>query len=130
MLQPFDRPVRARRPFALVEIAVQRLHDDVADQRAFAAAADARHTNKRAERNLDVDVLEVVLRSAENLEKVAVAGAAQLRNLNLLLAGQILTGEAVRVLDNFARRPLHDELPAANARTGAEVDDLIGGPHR
>ena len=44
----------------------QLVVEHILDQRALAAAADAGHDGKRAERDLHVDVLEVVVTSAED----------------------------------------------------------------
>src|SRR3954453_20491107 len=104
-----------------VQIAVQSLHDDVADERAFAAAADAGDTDKGAERNFDVDVFQIVVRRAENLQVVAVSFAAGFRNGDLLFTRQKLAREALLILDHFARRALNDQIAAADARAGAEV---------
>src|SRR5207253_5805653 len=68
MLQSLDRPMRARIALALVQVAMQCLDDDVAHQRAFAAAANAGDADELAERNLDVNVFQVVVRRAEYLQ--------------------------------------------------------------
>src|SRR5207244_1532603 len=46
----------------------QTFLQDVIDQRAFTGAADAGDGNQQAERNLDVNVFQVVLPSAEDLD--------------------------------------------------------------
>src|SRR5262245_21621 len=115
VLQPFDRPVSAGTALALVQVAVEGFDDDVADQRALAAAADARDADEFTQRNLDVDVLQVVVCRAEHSQEIAAAVAADLRNCDLLLARKVLAGEAAPVFDYFAGRTLYDELAPADA---------------
>ena len=56
--------VRARLVGRAVQLARQRAIEDLVDQRRLARAADAGDGDQHAERNLDVDVLEVVLARA------------------------------------------------------------------
>src|SRR4051794_37470432 len=126
MLQPLDRSMRPRIALALVEIAMECLNDDVAHQRALSAAADARDAYERAQRKLDIDVLQVIVRGAENLQKVPVPLATLGRNFDLLLTRQVFSRQTVCVFDDFARGPLHYQFATAHTRPGAKVDDLIG----
>ena len=127
------RPVLAGLAFALVQIAVQRLDEDVADQRALAAAADAGDADERAERNLDVDVLEVVVRRAEDARgscRCRLRRRCCRESRSAARRERYCAGQAARLLADVAGRSLHDHFAAAHAGAGAEVDDLIGGPHR
>ena len=67
MLESFDALVLAGRALAAVQIAPQRLDQDVADQRAFARAGHAGDAHESAQRNLDVDFLEVVVLGPHDL---------------------------------------------------------------
>ena len=51
------------------------------------------------------------------------------RNGDLLDAGEILAGQAVRVGDDLGVGAGRDDLAAAHAGAGAEIDDVVGGPH-
>ena len=51
-------------PSAAVEIAAEGLDQDVVDQRALARAGNAGDAHERAQGDLDVDILEVVVRGA------------------------------------------------------------------
>ena len=46
------------------------------------------------------------------------------------LAGEILAGDAVGFLDDVGVRAGGDDVAAAHAGAGAEIDDVIGGAHR
>ena len=56
-----------------VQIAPQGLDQDVVDQRAFAGAGNAGDAHEHAQRNFDVDALEVVVRGAAD-DELGVAG--------------------------------------------------------
>ena len=65
-LGAFELAVRADAAIPVALRALQRRVDHVVHERALARAADAGDAGQHAERDLDVDVLEVVLRGAEN----------------------------------------------------------------
>ena len=49
---------------------------------------------------------------------------------DLLQAGEILAGQALRIADHFRKRTGGYDLPAAHARSRPEVDDVVRGAHR
>ena len=77
---------------------------DVVDQRTLAGAADAGDADERAERELDVDVLEIVVPAPTIAERVTVAidrsfaphraSSLGIGDLDLALAREILAGDA------------------------------------
>ena len=115
---------------AAVEIAPQGLDQDVVHQRALARAGNAGDADEHAQRNLHVDVLEVVVRGAADDELGVADGPALGGDFDPPLAGKILPGEALRLGDDFVDRAGGHDVPAANARPGAEIDDVVGRPHR
>ena len=68
--------VRARYVVALVERAAQRRVEDVVDERGLARAGHAGDRDQRLEREVDVDVLQVVLARALDAQLLARALAA------------------------------------------------------
>ena len=68
MFQAVDPPMGAGIAEAGVQIAPQGLDQDVAHQRALARAGNAGDAHEHAQRNLDVDALEVVVRGAADDE--------------------------------------------------------------
>ena len=78
----FDLVVRAGLVGGAIELARQRLVEDVVDQRALARAADAGDGDQPAERNLHVDVLQVVGAGAANDDLALGFLAARLRRLD------------------------------------------------
>ncbi len=87
--------------------------------------------DERAERNLDVDVLQIVVRGADDpqpLARRADGAASGFRSARS--PDRYLPGQAARLVGDLVGVPVGDHLAAAHARAGAEVDDVIGGPHR
>ena len=70
MLDALDPPVGAGISEPAVQIAAQGLDEDVVDQRAFARAGNAGDADEQAERDLDVDVLQIVVRGAADDERL------------------------------------------------------------
>src|SRR5262249_21562878 len=103
---------------------------DIVDERALARAADAGDTDEPAERDLDRDVLQVVMSRADDADRLTVPLAALCRDGNLLLAGQILARQARGVAGDVIETAGCDALAAADSRAGAEIDDPVGGAHR
>ena len=75
-LDPLDRLVLARLDPHLLEPVRERLVDDLVHERRLAGARDARDGDEAADRELDVDSLEVVLGRAAHGEDAVVVGAA------------------------------------------------------
>ncbi len=106
---------------------VERLHH----QRGFAAAADASDAGERAERNIGVDVLQIVAACAAHADgALLVEPAAFVGDGDLAAAGQIVAGDGVLVLLDVSGRSLRNDLAAMDAGGGAHVDDVIGGEDR
>ena len=113
-----------RLPAALLEAAVE----DLLDQRRLAGARNAGHRDEAAERDVDIEVLEVVGRRAAHAE-------AEMRERPPPLAGHgnLAPPAEEGARDRGARagqlggRAREDEVASALARAGAEVDRVIGG---
>ncbi len=108
----------------------QSFEQDVVDQRTFAGAANAGDADEQAERYLHVDVFEVVLPCADDLNRLAGPRPALLRHLDPARAGEVLSREAVLVGKEIGVAAGRHHLAAAHAGAGAEIDDVVGGPHR
>ena len=85
------------------------------------------HRHHAAEREVDVDVLEVVLTGAPHGEH-ALRLAPHRRHRDLPLAGQVLAGERRLGLEQGRDRSGHHDVAAVLARAGADVDDVVGDP--
>jgi hypothetical protein len=114
-----------------VQLARQRLVQDLVDQRALAGAGYAGHRRKHAERNFHVDVFQVVfLRSAisshlpfgfrrflRHRDELRPLKYCPVRNRGFAF----ITSSGV---------PAATTSSAVNAGARSDVDDVIGSPHR
>ena len=95
------------------------------DERRFSGAGNARNAGEHAERDLNVDVFQIVLCGADYLEEVAVPLTPFFRDGDLALAGQELTRDGSFARFHFRGRAGNDDLAAVDARRGTDVDDVI-----
>ena len=77
-------------------------------------AGDAGDADERAQRNLDVDVLQIVVRRAEDPQPLLAERPALRRDFDLQLAGQELAGDAA-----FGLAALRRACPARRLRRRA-----------
>ncbi len=126
LVQPLDRLVRPGRDLRPVQLAGGGLPQDVLDERALARAADARHHGDDAEGDRDVDVLEVVVPGAPDDQRRAVGRAAVGRDGDRGLAAEVAAGQGFLARLDLRRGPGRRDLSAAVARTGAEIDEMVG----
>ena len=125
-LGAFELAMRADAAIPVVLGALQRRVDDVVHERALARAADAGHAGQHAERNLDVDVLEVVLRRAEDPQALVGRAAARRRHRDRELVAQVLGGQRARLLQQLLERAREDDAPALLAGAEPHVDHRVG----
>ena len=130
-LRALERGVRARGFLRLAERAEQRVVQHVLDERRLARAAHAGHADEAVQRDLDVDVLQVVLASVADLEtrSTRVDRARRSRTADAQLAAQVLGRERALVAQELRRRAVEHDLPARAARPGSQVEDPIGRAH-
>src|SRR5262249_45842346 len=103
---------------------------DLVHERTLAGAAHAGDTDKLPEGEFDVDVLQIVVPGAFDGDRSAGAWPALFRKLDIGFAGEISGRDTRRIGDHVPRRPRSDDLAAADARTGAKIDEKIGRAHR
>ncbi len=129
----------------LAEVLQQRRMQHVLDERGLARSRHPGHAHQPVEREIGVDVLQVVLgrpahaqahRAAQRIAREVVgdfrAGPAHLdvgcARIGPLAPREVLAGEGVRVLDR-RRGAEEDDLPAALARARPHVEQLVGLEH-
>ena len=101
------------------------------DQGRLAAARDAGDANQGPEREVHVDVGEVVPARADHRELlVRVPGPAAVRHLDLAKAGKVLAGDAARIRHDFGGLAFGNHLAAVDARAGPHVDNVIRAQDR
>ncbi len=109
---------------------LQSLLKDVVDERRFSGAGNAGNAHEFAQRDSDIDVFEVIVTGTEYFQPLFVSRPAYGWNGDAGDAPQILAGEAVFVGGHLVIGAGRHDMAAANSGTGAEIDQVIGGPHR
>ncbi len=111
--------------------AVERLGqprvERVGHERRLAGAAHAGDDHERAERNGDVDALEVVLARALDRQALTAARAPPLGDGDAPLSAQKLAGDRARLPEDCFERAAGDQLAAVLAGAWPDVDDPVGG---
>ena len=121
--------VLAGRLGGLAEVAQQRRHQHVLDQRALARARHAGHHRQPLQRERDVDVLQVVLaRAFEHQLGRRFAHVAPDADAHVLARAEVGAGQRVGAARVIGRAVEHD-APAQRAGARAHVDQAIGGQH-
>src|SRR5512133_2243336 len=92
------------------ELRLERAHQDVVHERALAAPGDAGDRRDRAEREAEIDALEVVLARAGEHEPLRADAAPRFRDGDLTRAREILPRE--RAFGDARHRAGEDELAA------------------
>jgi hypothetical protein len=125
---PLDRVVLAGLDPHPVEPVREGLVDDLVHERGLAGARDARDADELGDRELDVDVLQVVHPRAAHGEG-AVVVRAPVGNRDLALPREELAGDRLRVSFDRLRRALCDDVAAVHAGAGAHVHEVVGRAH-
>src|SRR3954469_22843450 len=100
-------------------------------ERRFSGSADASHSREDAQRDLDIDVFEIVSSSALDDDLAARDWTASLWRLNGSLASEVRSGQrSIAVLEKCRRRTLEDHVAAMLAGARAEIDHVVRGPDR
>src|SRR3954447_14783025 len=124
MLEPIDGGVAPRRDLRPIDLLHQRLQQDVVDERGLPRARHPGDRDEAAERDVDVDVLEVVLARASYGEPLLARLPAHLRDRDRLLPREVLTGQRLAVGDELRDGAVVHDLTAVLARAGTDVDDM------
>ena len=111
-----------------VKLGLERAQQHVVHERALAGARDAGHRRDGAERDLDVDALEVVLARAGQRDPSRTHAPPLGGNGDFAAAGEVRAGE--RALRDARDRPVEDEVPALLAASGPQLDHVIRGANR
>ena len=127
--RPLDALVRAGARLGAVQAVGHGLVEHLVDQRRLARAGHAGDRGERAQRDLGVHALEVVLGRALDLQ-VAVRPAALGRDRDLHGAGQVLAGQRAGDLLDHVDRALGHHGAAVLAGARAHVHDVVGRAHR
>jgi hypothetical protein len=114
--------------FGIVEISGQGLGQNFVHESRFAGARDAGQTDKFTQRNLEVDVFEVVFGGSDNLERLGTAAAASGWAVGIdSLPDKYLPVKRIFVFGNLGRECLRRPIPRRVCRLRADVYDPVRG---
>src|SRR6516165_5031137 len=106
------------------------LAENIIDERALARTAHPGYGDKNSNRNFHIDVFEIVVSGAENLEPFLRDRPALIRNGNLPRTRKILAGHTGGLCHDVRVCAGRDDFPATYSRTGAKIDNEVGRAHR
>ena len=106
----------------------ERLIEDLIDQRTLSRTGYAGHAGKYSERELYVDVLQIVLRCAEDCQP-ACRFSSCLRNRDLQSSGQIRSGDRFSAVLDILRASRRHNLSAMLPGAGTDVNQEVCSTH-
>src|SRR6266852_228678 len=121
-----DFPVRGGRFGRTVKLLREGAIENVVDESGLAGTGNAGDHGKQAERQGDIDFLEIVGAGAKNLDGFAVGAAALFGDRNFSGAAEVLAREGRSGGFDLRWFTLGHEVAAGVARAGAEVHNEIG----
>src|SRR6266540_476258 len=130
MLDAGDRVVRRGVGRRAVKMARNRSVQRVVDESRLARAGYAGDAHQQAEREFEIDVLEIISFCFSNGNLLFIRAVAQPRHRYGKFSRKIAAGERLRIGDDLLRRALSDDAASGLARAGTHVDDMVGGADR
>ncbi len=127
MLQPQNLLVGQRFPAWIVESAAQNRIQCLLDQCRFARSGDPGHADKLAQRDIDIDLFQVISGRTLEIEHVAVTAIAMFRHRNIRFSSQIFSGQWFFGLTLHLRgSACRHDLTAMLAGTRSQIDHIVG----
>ncbi len=117
--------VRARDELRFVESTRESPMERVVHQRALPGTGYPRYHGHGSQRKYGVNVLEIVLPGADNLDRLSCACPALARNRYCSSPGKECPRERRLVLPDFSRCTGRDDFSSRITRAGSEVHDVI-----
>ena len=124
---PVDAPVAPGDRARAVHLLHERPVEDVVHQGALAGARHAGHGDEAPQRDLHIQVLEVVLARPAHDQPVVAGRSAQRRHRDAALAAEVLAGERRLVAQQCLDGAAVDDVAATSARAGPDVHHVVGG---
>ena len=130
LIDPRDLIVFTGPPRRLIELLGHAAVEHVLHQRALPRSGDAGDADELPQRDLHVDILQVVLARADHADELSAPLSALSGDGDEARAGQVLSGDRIRICGDLLRRPCGDDLPPVRSGSRSEVDDVVALPHR
>jgi hypothetical protein len=101
--------------------------EGVVDQCRFTGAGDPGDTGQKTDRQSDIDIFEIVATGiTDNNLLLGIGWRSGTGPGDLFLAGQIASGQRIRMPDNVFGRALGDNPAAMDTGAGAYIDHMLG----
>ncbi len=131
VVEPFDSIVRPWHDLGPIEMARQRLIQDVGHQRRFAGSRNAGHGHEQAERKIDRQLLEIVMRRADDAQHPIGAGDPAPRwHGDAQLAAQVARRQGIGMAQHLVEQPGCDDLTAVAAGARSQIHHIVGRADR
>ena len=105
--------------------------EDVFDQRGFAASRDSGHRDKKSERDLDIEVAQVMLARAFDANHASgIHAPTDLGDRNLDLSAQVPAGDRLIVGAHFVDGSLGDDQSTVLSCSRPQIDEMVSCLHR
>src|ERR1700694_1524010 len=127
-VQPGDLAGATRTVLRPVEVLRHAPIQNVTDERALAGPADSGNANQFAQREIDIDVLQVVLGCSANDAHLTVALAPSRGQRDRSLAAQKRAGDRLGRFQDVIEAACSDDPPAVLASAGSDVAEAGGRP--
>ena len=131
MIRAIKSVVFARCFRRFAQCLAQRGIQHILHQRRFARTRDTGDTSKPAQREIDVDIFQIVFGDAAQpqLRRVFGRHAGRVITGRTQFSRQIASGDRIFGRHDSRRRIEADDFTAARAGAGADVEDAVGGEH-
>ena len=115
--------------FGTIELGEEFAGEDGIDEAALPTAGYAGYADEAAKRDVDGEVLEVVLCCIYNLDLLTTPLPALCGHVDRLTPGEVGAGDAVWVGHELLRGALADDLTAVLTGSWPYVDEVVGATH-
>ena len=122
---PFDGPIAVESLIFLIEPVSQGRRQYLIEQRALAASGDSGKHDELAQGEVEINIVEIVLGSSDDLQMLAVSGPSEERDRYLNFAGKELSGDALRVLLDLLGSTLGYYEASTFPCSRAHVHDIV-----
>src|SRR3569833_2187730 len=131
VLEAGDALVRSRNHSRAIKVPRERPMQNVFDERRLARSRHSRDRDEQAERNVDVEIAQVVLaRALDANHAVRLGGTTLRRHRDLHLAAQELARHRRRIAHDLIDGAGRDDLAAMLPGARTEIDHVIRRAHR
>ena len=129
IFKALDPGAFSRARFCPVLFRRQGFIQNLVDQGGFSAAGHAGDADQLSQRNLHIDIFQVVFRGAPDHEALSAAFPAPFRHRDKAFPAEILAGHGFRTGTDILDRPGRHHIAAVYPGARADVNHIVRGAH-